>query len=100
MSAHDAALIRLLNYSQAKMEADRLWAVNTENSKRLNHYREQVMGPTTAGLGLTPDWLKADPCYRDLKAAFDRSHQQLRAYNQWYTKAFKREIRAARRAKR
>lgn len=43
-------------------------------------------------IGLTPDSVKAMPEWRQAKAAFDRAFAELRAFNGWYMKTFKKEI--------
>lgn len=50
-------------------------------------------------LGLTPDSVKATPEYQAALKAYNVSFAQLRNTNVWFTKAFKKEYAAERKAK-
>lgn len=49
--------------------------------------------------GLTPDHVKAMPEWKQAKKEFDKAFTELRAFNGWYMKAFKKEIMAERKNK-
>ena len=50
--------------------------------------------------GLTPDDVKASPEWRAARAAYWAAHDAYRAFNAQFTRAFKRELRAERNARR
>ena len=45
-----------------------------------------------SSFGLTPDHVKAMPEWQQAKDDFDRAFAELRAFNGWYMKTFKKEI--------
>ncbi len=45
-----------------------------------------------SSFGLTPDHVKAMSEWQQAKADFDRAFAELRAFNGWYMKTFKKEI--------
>lgn len=58
-----------------------------------------IDGVGSGAMGLTPDAVKASAAYQDAKRRFDWDFDNLRKFNAWYVKAFKRELAAQRRAK-
>ena len=50
--------------------------------------------------GRTPDAVRATPRYREAAAAYQAAHDALRTFNATYCKAYSREIRADRDARR
>ncbi|MDT8992775.1 hypothetical protein RQP54_18020 [Curvibacter sp. APW13] len=85
-----------MTYDEAKKQADGLWTSCRATGKSLNDFlAKHPKGP----MGLTPDAVKKLPEYIELKAAYDRAAQALRAFNTVYPKRFAKEIRAERRAK-
>jgi len=50
-------------------------------------------------MGLTPDHVKAMPEWQQAKKDFDLAFAQLRNFNGWYMKAFKKEIAQERKEK-
>lgn len=65
-----------------------------------NHIHSEVVkffdkyGKTA--LGLTPDFVKAMPEYKEARTAYDLSFAKLRAFNGWFVKRFKKECAADR----
>jgi GH24 family phage-related lysozyme (muramidase) len=59
---------------------------------------KSVEGVGTGTMGLTPDHVKATASYKKAKAKFDWEFANLRAYNAWYVKEFKKELQQLRRA--
>lgn len=45
-------------------------------------------------MGLTPDFVKAMPEWQQAKNEFDKAFAELRTFNGWYMKTFKKEIAA------
>lgn len=77
-----------MNYLDAKTYKEALWTKNTKASEALNSFDQY--GKTS--MGLTPDHVKAMPEYQAAKKAYDVSFAELRAFNGWFTKTFKVEI--------
>lgn len=50
-------------------------------------------------MGLTPDHVKAMPEWQQAKQEYDLAFTQLRDFNCWYVKTFKKEIAAERKEK-
>lgn len=48
-------------------------------------------------LGLTPDDVKASPEWKRVRREYDKAFNELRNFNSWFTKTFKRELRDERR---
>lgn len=66
----------------------------------LNALTDDLAGDTPRVMGLTPDYVKADPKWRAAKAKADTLFQSLRQFNRVYVRKFKRELAIARRARR
>lgn len=49
--------------------------------------------------GMTPDHVKAMPEWQKAKREFDKAFSELRNYNGWYMKTFKKEVMAERKNK-
>ena len=78
MSLYDAA-----KQSKAMLEAS-LDAAN-KALKAFDSYGKSAFG-------LTPDSVKAMPEFKQAKANFDKAFAELRNFNGWYMKTFKKEI--------
>jgi hypothetical protein len=59
-----------------------------------------IPGVGTGRMGLTPDGVKFSSAYRGAAAELAVAMANARRFNAWYTKAFKKELRAERDAKR
>lgn len=59
----------------------------------------QEQGLEQAANGLTPDSVKFHPEYKAAKAVYDKSFNDLRNVNAWFTKTFKKEYAAERKAR-
>lgn len=78
-----------MTYIEAKARADALH----EQYRRAG----MVMDTFPKGpMGLTPDEVKATPAYRSARTECDRAFAELRNFNGWYTKTFRRERRLER----
>lgn len=84
-------------FDEARRRADELWENHSKIGKALDDFVNQYeRGP----MNLTPDYVRALPEYKRLKGECDVAFAQLRNYNAWYTKKFKKEISAYRQAER
>ena len=81
-----------MKYHEAKQARDRHEAYCRADSLVLDHFAKGFMG-------LTPDEVKGTLAWRAAKDDFDRHFAQLRAFNQWFVKKFKRQIQAERSAR-
>lgn len=52
-----------------------------------------------SSMGLTPDHVKATPEWKKAKAEYEKAFSEMRAFNGWYVKAFKKELAAERKAR-
>ena len=50
-------------------------------------------------MGMTPDHVRAMPEWQQAKKEFDKAFTELRNFNGWYVKTFKKEITAERKEK-
>jgi len=82
-----------MNYSQAKARQTELYQAEKEAGDRL----KAIPGVGSGPMGLTPDSVKASPEYRKAKADYDLAFANLRSFNSWFTRTFKKEIRQERR---
>lgn len=65
---------------------------DSDNLKKFDEYRNTI--------GIVPDHIREIPEYQALKKTFDQSFAELRNFNGWYVKTFKKEIQADRRKRR
>lgn len=79
-------------FAEAKLEADRLYAEVQRTSAALNAF------PRNA-IGLVPQVVRMSPEYRAAKTAYDQAFAALRDFNAGYTKTYKRELAAERKAR-
>lgn len=84
-----------MNYEDAKAYKATLEAINNAASDALKAF--DSFGKSA--MGMTPDHVKAMPEWQEAKKAFDVSFQRLRNFNGQFTKVFKKEIAAERKAK-
>lgn len=84
-----------MNYEEAKAYKATLEAINNAASDALKAFDSYGK----SSMGMTPDHVKAMPEYQEAKKAFDVSFQRLRNFNGQFTKVFKKEIAAERKAK-
>lgn len=89
-----ATVARPKTFDEAKARAEELWQADKDAGRAL-----KAMSGGGA-FGLTPDQVKATPEWRQAKAAHESARANLRDYNDWYTKTFKKEIAADRRTAR
>lgn len=82
-----------MTFEQAKEKRDALESVIAKTEAVM---REFPTGP----MGLTPDWVRADPTWKVRKRAFDFLVRQLQQHNIFMVKTFKAELAAERQEKR
>jgi hypothetical protein len=82
-----------MEFLEAKAKADALWKAHEDAAAPLDRF---ARGP----MGLTPDAVRSSPEWKAAYAAERKAFAELRAYNAWYVKAFKKERIAARTAQR
>lgn len=80
-----------MNYDEAKLTAEKL----TADAKRTGDILRGF--PRAPSSGLVSDVTRSTSEYRSAKAAFDNAFAKLRAFNGWFTRTFKLEIREERR---
>jgi len=80
-----------MNYTEAKAKRDCI----DGHVRRLGKIVKQF--PRLEN-GLTPDHIKFSPKYRFAMGQFNLAFNDLRAFNQWFVKTFKTELRNERRA--
>jgi hypothetical protein len=84
-----------MSFEAAKAKQAELYQITDKASAALNEFAKYGSGP----MGLTPDHVKAMPEWIKAKRDFDLAFAQLRAFNGWFNKMYKKEIKAERRAK-
>ena len=77
-----------MNYLDAKTYKEALYAKNDKASEELQAFDK--LGKSE--MGMTPDHVKAMPEWKAAKRAYDVSFAELRAFNGWFNKTFKAEI--------
>jgi hypothetical protein len=79
---------------------DALTAELSGATDALNALTDKLAGDAPRIMGLTPDSVKADPRWQAAKRRVDSLFETLRRFNVGYTRQFKREIAAQRKARR
>ncbi|ASA22730.1 hypothetical protein [Paenibacillus donghaensis] len=82
-------------YEEAKANGQKL-------QKQTNACSDVLKGFNKYGknaLGMTPDHVRAMPEWKEAKKAYDESFANLRGFNTWFMKTFKKEYAADRRSK-
>ena len=85
-----------MDYQTAKAYQQQLEQVEKAASDKLN----AINGIGTGPLGLTPDSVKSTPEYQQASKEYSAAFQALRNFNGWFTKQFKKEYAADRKARR
>ncbi len=81
-----------MTYEEAKLYRDQMeerHKVDTVKLKEFDKHRN--------GMGLIPDEIRESQEYRIIKSKCDRNFAELRKFNGWFVKTFKKEIRQERR---
>ena len=79
-----------MTYEEAKVIKNQLEEKNNAYSKILQTFEKNE-------IGLTPDHIRELPEWKEANNEFKTSFAQLRKFNSWYVKTFKKEIQADRR---
>lgn len=84
-----------MNYLDAKIYKEALYAKNDKASEELQAFDK--LGKSE--VGMTPGHVKAMPEWKAAKRAYDVSFAELRAFNGWFMKTFKKEVKEEQRNK-
>lgn len=82
-----------MTFEEAKLHKQNLEAQNKIDSDKLNEFEKFGEGV----MGMTPDHVREMPEWQLAKRNFQVSFNQLREFNGWYVKTFKKELLAERR---
>jgi hypothetical protein len=88
----------MIDFATATQQRDEIESRLRDATAALKALTNDLAGDAPRLMGLTPDIAKADPRWQAAKANVDRLFQALRQFNGVYTKQFKRELAAQRRA--
>ena len=83
-----------MTYQEAKAYRESMeerHKIDTDNLKEFEQFKNQI--------GLIPDHIRETPEYKTVKTACDKNFAELRNFNGWFVKTFKKEIAADRRNK-
>jgi len=75
-----------MNFEEAKAHKQELDRINSKHSEILQQFE-------TNGIGLVPDHIRATDDYQQAKRNFDRSFAELRNFNAWFVKEFRKKKR-------
>ena len=85
-----------MDYEEAKKHKAFLEEKTIHHSRELN----KLPGINSGSMGMTPENIKQSPEYKLHKQGYATAHEQLRKFNQTFTKQFKKEYADERAAKR
>jgi hypothetical protein len=80
-----------MNYQEAKLyrdEMEKRHKIDSDNLKTFDKYK--------ISMGIVPDHIRETPEYQIVSKAVDKNFAELRNFNKWYVKTFKKEIQADR----
>lgn len=73
-----------MNLEEANAHKKELEKINRKHSEALQQFK-------TNSMGLVPDHIRATPEYQQAKQDFDRSFAELRNFNAWFVKEFRKK---------
>lgn len=73
-----------MNYKQAKKHKQELERLNSIASSNLEHFEKGIMG-------LTPEHVRVTDEYQNAKKEYDKTFEELRNFNAWFMKNYKKE---------
>ena len=82
-----------MTFEEAKLHKQKLEDKNKMDSNKLKEFDNLGKG----AMNMTPDHVKEMPEWKLAKRNFQTSFNQLREFNGWYVKSFKKELLAERR---
>jgi hypothetical protein len=82
-----------MNYEEAKLHREELNKICDTWGVKLNTFEK-------GEIGLTPDHIKALPEWKEIKRLYDNSFDELRKFNDYFVKTFKKEYAMERRNRR
>ncbi|MEO2202200.1 hypothetical protein ABGV42_00395 [Paenibacillus pabuli] len=80
------------SYEEAKAHRQMLEDWNKEQSAKLKEFEQYGLSP----IGGIPDHVRAMPEWKEAKRNYDASFRELRNYNSWFVKTYKKEYAADR----
>lgn len=82
-----------MNFEEAKLQSEKLNSAHNKAATALKDYQaslgHSVGNPVSDSIRALPEWQK-------LRKASDKAFGELRAFNAWYVKEFKKELREER----
>jgi hypothetical protein len=81
--------VTFMTFEEAKTHQQKLDEKCSIDSAKLNTFPKNE-------IGLTPDLVRETPDFQQAKKAFEKSFAELRNFNKWYSKEFKKELAAER----
>lgn len=79
-----------MDFLEAKQLKQELEKTNQACSNRLNAFEKNT-------IGMTPDHIRQLPEWQQAKRDYNHSFSELKKFNEWYVKTFKKQIQADRR---
>ncbi|MCR8994607.1 hypothetical protein [Brevibacillus laterosporus] len=76
-----------MTYEEAKAYKQKLEEKNKDDSAKLKAFGKH----SKSAMNLTPDHVKVMPEWEKARRAFDHSFTELRNFNAWFVKTFKKE---------
>lgn len=83
-----------MTFEEAKMKREEMETRHQPDYDRIKEYDKY-----RNGIGLIPDHIRTTEEYQAVKKACDRNFAELRSFNGWFVKTFKKEIQAERNKK-
>jgi hypothetical protein len=80
-----------MNYEEAKAYRDAM-----EERHKIDSIAMKEFDKHQIAMGLIPDHIRETPEYQAVKKAVDKNFSELRNFNGWFVKTFKKEIQADR----
>lgn len=73
-----------MNFEEAKAHKEELDSINRKHSEVLQQFE-------TNSIGLVPDNIRTTPEWKQAKQDFDHSFSELRKFNTWFVKEFRKK---------
>lgn len=75
-----------MNFEEAKIKKQELNSINEEHSRKLQQFESNSLGLVSDEIRETEEWKQA-------KQDFNNSFSELRAFNAWFVKEFRKKKR-------
>lgn len=83
---HIIERVDIMNFEEAMARKKELDSINKKHSEALQHFETNSFGLVTDEIRATQEWRKA-------KQDFDNSFAELRKFNSWFVKEFRKKKR-------